>query len=200
MKRAIIAHCWGGGPDYIWYPYVKNELEKEGFEVIVPQLPDTENPNLNTWLPALKDVVGKIDKDTYLIGHSAGCITIMRLLESLQDEQKAGGVVFVAGFTNDLGFGELKSFFTTPIDYEKIKKHSGTFVDIFSDNDPYVPLSESEVLKKKLGVEMVFKPGMSHFSDVGDGGGISCTELPDVVDKILEIANNYFQETNGGHA
>lgn len=186
MKRAIIAHCWGGTPEYVWYPYVKRQLENKGFEVVAPQLPDTDNPNITTWLPALKDAVGVVDGDTFLIGHSSGCVTIMRLLESLPDNQKAGGVIFVAGFTYDLGFEELKNFFTTPINFGKIKEHSKSFVAIFSDNDKYVPTSESTVLKNKLDAEMIYKPGMGHFSDPGDGAGVLCTELPDVVEKILE--------------
>ena len=121
MKKVIIVHCWDGYPDYCWYPYAKRELEKKGFEVLVPAFPDTELPKLDSWLPKLQEVVGSPSKDVFLIGHSVGCITILRYLETLKENQKIGGVVFVAGFTDDLGFDELKNFFTTPINFEKIK-------------------------------------------------------------------------------
>ena len=123
MKRAVIIHCWDGYPDYCWYPYVKKELEAKGFEVQVPAFPETDAPKLDAWLHVLKEKVGIPDGNTYLIGHSVGCITIFRYLESLAPGQKIGGVVLVAGFTDDLGFKELKNFFTTEIQFEKIKSN-----------------------------------------------------------------------------
>ena len=121
MKRAIVAHCWGGSPNYCWYPWVKKELENQGFEVAVPAFPDTDNPKFDEWLSKLKETVVESDEDLYLIGHSLGCITIMRYLESLGENQKVGGVVFVAGFNENVGFEEIQSFFETPMDLEKIK-------------------------------------------------------------------------------
>jgi predicted alpha/beta hydrolase family esterase len=186
MKRAIIVHCWEGYPDYCWYPQTKKELEAAGFEVFVPEMPETEMPKLSLWLPKLKEAAGKPDEDLYLIGHSAGCITIMRYLESLGDNEKVGGVVFAAGFTDNLGYEELENFFETPLDFEKIKSEAGHFVDIYSDNDPYVSPKHADILKKKLGAELIFKPGMKHFS----GQAVykeSCTSLPEVSQAILRM-------------
>ncbi len=187
MKKIIIVHCWSGSPEYCWYPYVKSELEKNGFEVVVPAMPDTDEPNLAKWLPKLKEVAGDVDENTYFIGHSAGCITIMRYLETLPDEKKIGGVVFVAGFTDDLGFKELKNFFTTAIDFEKIKSQARGFVDIVSDDDPFVPLDRADTLKEKLGADIIEKHNMKHFSGAVDEEE-SCLELPEVVDSILKLS------------
>src|SRR3989344_4498015 len=57
MKRAIIVHCWEGYPKYCWYPQTKKELEKKGFQVEVPEMPETANPKLSGWLPKLKEIV-----------------------------------------------------------------------------------------------------------------------------------------------
>jgi len=188
MKKAIIVHCWDGYPEYCWYPDVKKELEKKGFEVLVPAMPDTNVPNLSKWLPKLKEIAGTPDEDTYLIGHSIGCITIMRYLESLSEKQKIGGAIFVAGFTDDLGFKELKNFFETPINFKKIKLNSKQFVDIISDNDPYVPLDRGDIIKEKLGAEVIVKHNAKHFSGPVDNES-SCTKLPDVVDAIMKFSN-----------
>jgi uncharacterized protein len=182
-KRVIIVHCWSGYPEYCWYPYAKDELEKRGFEVLVPAMPDTDEPKLTEWLPKLKEVVGIADKNTYLIGHSLGCITIMRYLETLSADQKVGGVVFVAGFTDDLGFDEIKNFFETPIDFEKIKSRTYKFIAIVSDDDPFVPLDRSDILKEKFGAELIIKHKARHFSGAADGEQ-ACTELPDVVEAV----------------
>lgn len=187
MKKAIIVHCWSGYPEYCWYPYVKRELEGRGFEIQVPAFPVTDAPNLAKWLPVLKEVVGTPDEDTYFIGHSVGCITILRYLESLAPGQKIGGVVLVAGYTDDIGFEELKNFFTTPILFEQIKKRAKHFVAIHSDDDPYVALKYGDILKEKLGAELIVKHGMKHFSGAVDEED-SCVELPDVVESILKIS------------
>lgn len=68
-------------------------------------------PKLVKWLSKLQEVIGKPNRDLYLIGHSLGVITILRYLESLTGDEKIGGAVFVAGFTNDLGYQELNKLF-----------------------------------------------------------------------------------------
>lgn len=187
MKRAIIVHCWGGYPEYCWYQSVKAGLEKNGFEVQVPAMPDTDNPDLAKWLPKLKEVVGTPDKDLYLVGHSAGAPTILRYLEQLSPGERVGGVVLVAGFTDPIDlekFPPLKTFFNGELNWEAIKSKSDKFVAIASDNDPYVPMRYSEILKEKLGAEVIVKHGFNHFSGPADGEE-SCTELPDVVNAII---------------
>jgi predicted alpha/beta hydrolase family esterase len=187
MKRAFIVHCWSGYPEYCWYPSVKKQLEQKGFTVEVPLMPETDAPDIKNWLPKLKEVVGKADKDTYLIGHSAGCITILRYLESLSEGEEVGGVVFVAGFLDDLGIPEIKNFFVEPIDFHKIKSKCKKFVDIASDDDPYVPLDRGDILKEKLGAEIIIKHSMKHFSGAVDGEE-SCVELPKVVEAVLKLS------------
>ncbi|MDP2669042.1 MAG: alpha/beta hydrolase [bacterium] len=188
MKRAIIIHCWSDYPEYCWYPYAKRELEKQGFEVIVPAMPDTDEPMLSKWLPKLREVAGSVNENTYLIGHSAGCITIMRFLELLPDNQRVGGVIFVAGFTDDLGFAELKNFFVVPLNFEKIKSKAKSFIAIASDDDPYVPFDRKDILKERLGAEIIIKHGVKHFSGAADGDA-ACTELSEVVEAVLRIDN-----------
>ncbi len=186
-KKAVIVHCWGGNPKYCWYPQTRKELEAAGFQVEIPEMPDTEFPKLSLWLPKLKQVIGRPDENLYLIGHSAGVITILRYLEQL-DSGKVGGVVMVAGFTDDLGYEELKNFFETPIDFEKIKKSSKNFVAINSDNDPYVDLKYGDILKEKLGAKLIIKHDMGHFSGPMDNEE-SFLSLPEVTREILEISN-----------
>lgn len=189
MKRAFIVHCWDGYPDYCWYPYVKKELQAKGFEVVVPAFPEPDAPKQLLWVPYLAEQIGVPDKDTYLIGHSVGCITILRYLESLQEGQQIGGAVMVAGFADDLGFAELKNFFLAPIDFEKIKKRCQKFVGIYSDNDPFVPLENAGIYEQKLGAKKIIKHAMGHFSGPVDKEE-SCAELPEVVEAVEEISHD----------
>lgn len=186
MKRVIIVHCWDGYPQYCWYPQVKKELEEKGFLVEVPAMPETNLPKLSLWLPKLKEVAGESSEDLYLIGHSAGCVTILRYLEDLDEGKKVGGVVLVAGFTDDLGFEELKNFFEDPIDFEKIKAKSDNFVLIHSDNDSYVDLKYGDLLKEKLNAKLIIKHNMGHFSGLVDNSK-SVISLPDATEAIMDI-------------
>ena len=187
MKRAVIVHCWDGYPNYCWYPNAKRQLEEAGFSVEVPIFPHTEAPTQEDWVPFLSGLIGEPDEDLYLIGHSVGCITILRYLETLQDEDMVGGVVLIAGFTDDIGYKELSNYFERPIDFAKIKsKCKNGFVAIHSDNDPYVDLKYGEILKKELGAELIVKSNMGHFSGPVDDEK-SCTELPEVVEAVKSL-------------
>lgn len=186
-KRVFLIHGWEGYPEGSWRPWLKNELEKRGFTVFVPAMPDTANPTMEEWVPYLAKKVGNPDKNFYFVGHSLGCITILRYLEALGEDQKIGGVVLVAGFGHDLEYedykGELSSFFQTPINWEKIKKHSNKFVAIHSDDDPYVPIKHKTLFKEKLGAKSIIMHKMKHFS--GDDG---INELPVALESVLKLA------------
>ncbi len=193
MKRAIIVHCWEGYPEYCWYPWVQHQLEAKEFLVQVPAFPETETPQQAKWVPFLAEKVDKPDDDLFLVGHSVGCITILRYLETLKEGERVGGVVLVAGYTDDLGYKELSNFFQAPLDFRKIKSRSKCgFVAIHSDDDLYVDLKFAAVFKKELGAEVIVKHAMGHFSGpIGKEG--SCTELPDVVRSIERLSDARFK-------
>ena len=44
MKNVIILHGTGGAPDHYWFPWLKSELDKKGYKVSVPQLPNYSCP------------------------------------------------------------------------------------------------------------------------------------------------------------
>ena len=179
MKKAFLIHGWGGKPESGWRPWLKKELEKKGFSVSVLAMPDTEHPRMDAWVNHLRQAVRIPDKDCYFVGHSAGCITILRYIETLDKNQKIGGAVLVAGFSDNLGFKELDSFFSKPIDWEKIKSRCNRFVSIISTNDKYVPARHGKIFQERFGAELV-KERMGHFSRV--------KELPSALEAVLRIS------------
>ncbi|MDD3190132.1 MAG: hypothetical protein PHI66_00330 [Candidatus Pacebacteria bacterium] len=44
MKRLFIIHGWGGYLKEDRLPWLEKEEEKEGFKVLIPEMPHTENP------------------------------------------------------------------------------------------------------------------------------------------------------------
>ena len=183
VKRAFLIHGWEGYPEGGWRPWLRDRLREKGFEVIVPAMPDTEKPKMNAWLDFLIKTVGKPDKDCYFVGHSLGCITILRYLETLKKGEMVGGAVLVAGFSDNLGYKEIDSFFEKPIDWDRVNSHCKRFVAIHSDNDPYVPLKHGDIFKQNLKAEFILEHNMKHFS--GDEG---ITELPSAFESVLKIS------------
>ena len=48
-KRVFIVHGWDFNPKMNWYPWLKKELERKGFDVMVPEMPNTSEPEINAW-------------------------------------------------------------------------------------------------------------------------------------------------------
>jgi len=190
-KRVFIVHGWDGYPEEGWFPWLKNKLEAKNFEVSVPQLPEAKTPRIYNWVPALSKAVETPDEQTYFVGHSMGCQTIARYLESLPEGVKVGGAVFVAGFFKRLTNLEddpevreiAKHWLETPVDLEKVKARLNKSVAIFSDNDPYVSLDNQDDFKEKLGSKIVIEQQKGHFS-----GSDGLKELPVALEAVLEIS------------
>jgi len=192
-KRVFIVHGWGGTPDDHWCPWLKKMLLERGFEVYVPQMPNTNEPRIATWVPYLAKVVGKADENTYFVGHSIGCQAILRYLETLERTVKVGGAVFVAGFFNlisgsmetDAEKSIAKEWIGTPIDFQLVRDHLNKSTAIFSDNDPDVPLSDSKIFDSVLGSKIIVHPNRGHFTKE-DG----VTELHVAFNEIMQMAKD----------
>jgi predicted alpha/beta hydrolase family esterase len=187
MARVIIVHGFKGKPDTNWKPWLKNELEKVGISAEIPEMPNTDNPNADEWVRKLSDTIGQPDQQTYLVGHSLGCITILRYLEELDKGQKIGGCVFVAGFTGRFhGYaGGHDSFFDHDLDWKAIKDHCYQLVAIHSENDGSVASEQLKLFKEKLDAETILVNGMGHF-----GSADNVYEVPLVLSELHKLIYN----------
>ncbi len=190
VNRVFMIHGWGGTPESDWFIWVKKELEKKGFEVIAPLMPDTKYPKIKSWINFLRQEVGKVDENTYFIGHSIGCQAIMRYIENLNPNERVGGVIFVAGWFNltDETWDEdytkeiAMPWIETLINFNKIKKHTSKFIDIYSDNYPYVPLTDSKIFKDKFNAKLVVLKNKGHIA--GEDG---VKEFPILLNEFLNL-------------
>lgn len=181
-KRIFIIHGWGATPDSDWYPWVAQELEAKGHEVIVPPMPETETPTINAWVDRITKVVGRPDENTFFIGHSIGCQAILRYLSQLIDTH-VGGVVCVAGFftLQNLEEGErpiATPWLTTPLDFAKARNAAPSIIAFFSDNDQYVPLAENKkIYEQELGADALVLHSKGHFTSDD-----MVTEMPEILE------------------
>lgn len=93
-KRVFIIHGGTGKPNQHWMPWLAKELAQSGFEVFQPEMPDTDEPKMADWVSYLKEQVGTADEVTFFVGHSIGCLAMLRYLEKYHE--KIGGAVLVA--------------------------------------------------------------------------------------------------------
>lgn len=169
QKRIFIIHRWDGAPSKDWLPWVKAELEKKSFEVIVPEMPNSQEPKIEEWVPFVTELVGEVDENTFFIGHSVGCQTIMRYLETVYPK-KIGGIIFVAPWFNLTNLEDEESkaiaqhWIETPIDLEKVKNATNNITVFMSDNDPFVPLSDKEIFQVKLGAKIIVENNKGHYT------------------------------------
>ncbi len=190
MKRIFIIHRWYGSPEADWYPWLKKELEKKGFVIIIPNMPMPEAPDIKSWTDALRKAVGIPDKETYFIGHSIGCQTILRYLESLSSDVKIGGALFVAGWfmlTSESTPTEKEIEITKPwlaqkIQFEKVQEHVDKMTAILSDDDPYVSLIENKREFERLGAKVIVEHDKGHYDEDS-----KTFELPIAIKAFLEL-------------
>jgi hypothetical protein len=175
MNKVYIVHCWDGTKDDGWYPWLDKELTNENTTVYRFDMPNTENPKIEEWVPFLDSMVKDLDSNTYFVGHSIGCQTILRFLQS-RDITNIGGILLVAPWLDLLpeainepeSYETAKPWLTTPIDFEKVKKFTSNITCIFSDNDYFVSLSQKEEFEKLLNAKTIVVSNKGHISQEDD--------------------------------
>ena len=190
MNRIFIIHCWDGTKDDGWYPWLDKELSNENNKVYRFNMPNTGKPNIEEWVSFLDKKVKKLDENTYFIGHSIGCQTIMRYLQT-KEINKIGGILFVSPWLNLLDYAIedeesyliAKPWLTEKINFEKIKQFTNNINCIFSSNDYYVSLEEKSKFEKLLNSNTIVVNDKGHISQ--EDGVYELKEILDVCNKML---------------
>ena len=164
-----------------WYLYVKHELEKHGMEVIAQNMPDPKFARKDIWISFIKEKLSG-DENSILIGHSSGATAILKFLEN----NKCRLAIIVGASHSDLGDDlEKKSgYFDEPWKWEQIKNNVGKLVIFASQDDPYIPISESRFIKEKTDAEYHEYKDEGHF-----GADVNKKEFPELVFVISKILN-----------
>ena len=171
MNKIYIVHCWDGTKDDGWYPWLDKQLSNENNIVYRFDMPNTTSPDINEWVSFLDSKVESLDENTFFVGHSIGCQTIMRYLKT-KNMCKIGGILFVAPWLELLDFAiedeesynVAKPWLNTKIDFEKVKQFTNNINCIFSDNDYFVSLDQKDKFEKLLDANTIVVSGKGHIS------------------------------------
>jgi predicted alpha/beta hydrolase family esterase len=169
ITRAVVVHGYGATPRAHWFPWLSHTLTRNGVTVVNPELPCPEAPRTETWKQAVADALGQPDASTWVVAHSLGGITTLRVLAALDQPWQLGGLILVSGFTGRLtALPLLDDYLDTDVDAEQLSQHITTRHMIRSDDDPIVPPSASDKLARRLQADLHVISEAGHF--LGDDG------------------------------
>lgn len=195
MKRALILHGTDGSPQSNWFPWLKQKLEGEGYEVWAPELPDNHTPNRHTYNEYLFSS-GWDFTNSIVVGHSSGAVAVLNLLMDDRCPHIRLGVMVGAWATNEgdmsdvqhqayesagLSKGQFKYTFPPEgFDFDLIRSKADRLAFLHGDDDPYCPLEQAQWLAKNLGADIKVIQHGGHL-------GTKFKELPEVWE-IIEKA------------
>ncbi len=154
-SRFINLHGFTGSGQKNFFPWLKKELEAKGHEVITPELPDTNEGNVEKQVQYVIDNY-TFDSDTVVLGHSLGSVVALKILERINTPIKR--LVLAAGFAQPGFLDHERPFEKTTkweFDFEKIKKNVREVVLLRAENDSAVPRERMEYIQQKIGGNIV---------------------------------------------
>ena len=159
-KQLILLHGMGATSRDQWLPYLVQYFSAQDWHVVAPDVPNSNDPNLERWLAFLDEQV-ELTSETVLVGHSMGCPVILSLLE--RSNVKIRKAILVAGFI-EVVVGAVKPILQDEYDWGQIKNNCEYFYFVNSDNDPYhCDDKQGQLMRDRLGGTQIIMAGEGHF-------------------------------------
>lgn len=146
MKYTFINHGFKGSNIENWFPWLKNKIDDDNNQVIIPQYPIDNDKHFYEYWEKVLDVYkdfNYINSNSIIIGHSSGCVFTIKYL--IENNIKINKLIMVSGFNNYFSVDEddfhkkvNKSFYVENKDLIKIKNLCDEIICIYGDNDPYI--------------------------------------------------------------
>lgn len=184
INKVVILHGSAGLSVSHWYIWLKEQIEKIGIKVIIPEMPLGDDLNKESWLEVVRESVGELDGNSIIIGHSLGAALMLSYLPEL--ENKVGRAYFIAGFgskfyTDDSEEDEKCNVFVDSVSWKKVRGAVRKINVLFSDNDDAVPIEKGIEMGKNLQANVKIISGANHFC-TEDGYG----EFPELLEMLLD--------------
>ncbi len=155
----VLLHGFNGSSEGIFFPWLKQELNKRTVKVVCPNLPNANHPTEDEQVAYVLKTC-EFNSRTILFGHSLGAVVALKVLEKLNT--KIAGVVLAGGFTNPNFKDNSRPFaktFNWQFDFNKIKSNVD-FVKILSDPTDYaIPTEQGKNLQMNLAGALLEIPG-----------------------------------------
>ncbi len=192
MSHIVIAHGLGVSPRDHWFAGVARALESYGHVVVIPQLPQPDDPIAAEWVSSLAEATAGLEaEDTVLVAHGLGGDAMLRLLERHDTAQRGSfaGVILVASPAFAVGGSDWQPFFEPPFDWHQIRPAAARFWVLASADDPVAgpdPFDHVKVLVTELHAQALVKPSGGQLPTAGS----ALRALPEVVDFVLDCLDS----------
>ena len=188
MKTAFIIHGFNGDTLYTFGPWLKNELEQMGYEVIMPSFPIRSEATYSGWAKVLDEYKNKFNENTIIVCHSIGNPFIIRYLS--ENHLLSMLYISVAGFCKLFTVPDREDLNNAFIDFQVSNKniaycktHIKYRYSLYSDNDHVIPSDVLEDFIKQMNSSPIFIPGVGH---MGNRNNItSLPQISTILDSIL---------------
>lgn len=167
-KRVLILHGWNGSAYPHWQAILAQDLEKEGYEVSFPTLPNKDLPKLEDWKTYIKKEIEDFNPNV-VVCHSLGCITWFHIADELDIDLDK--LMLVAPVKQECDIEEINTFFPYPLPKDLKSKEA---IIAASDNDPYMSLTQAIDLQQKLNVGMKIMNNAGHINAESGYGKLDC--------------------------
>ncbi len=182
-KNFVFLHAYGDNSQGSFWPWLKLEVEKRGGKVYVPDLPNTDEPNIQEQMNFVLDNY-KFDENTVVVTHSLGGVVAMKMIPELK--VKIDKLVMMAtplhtDLKDKMPRPALDACTDWKFDFEKIKENVRDIAILGDIEDHIVPLSHTREIAEKLSAKYFEKIGqMTHFNN-------------DIEPEVLKVLLDYIQ-------
>lgn len=192
--KVLVIHGIAGNSNDNWFPWFKNELIDRGYDVVIPDLPNSDNPTLQEWTKALRKLeISKTDRLT-IVAHSLGAPTAVEFIN--QTKLPVEKLILVSPTGKEMGEKNWENL--RKVGYASAQKVIETFnkandqvneissliektILYLSDNDPYIPLSVSKSFEALSPKTQIFKEH-GHFN-----AGAGILAFPAILDEFSAV-------------
>lgn len=189
----FLIHGYGGNLPSSWLTWLKNKLERDGFEVIAPDFPTPHVPDMAAWEGVLTPYKDKLTNAIFVTHDLGGIFALDYIQKNNISLQQLICVALPIPSTTVKTFesllqkvntqtrASLKKFIETPIDWNVIQKNCKKIHLILSDNDNTVPYKETYeyYFTKVPAVNLITLHNKGHFT--ARNGVIELPEVRELV-------------------
>lgn len=193
-RAFLILHGWQNHrPVGHWQYWLADRLADLGHEVVYPQLPEADDPDLERWLAELDALLGELEgRRVTVVCHSLACLLWLHAVA--RDDVLSGPVERVLLVSPPsaevaLEHPEIAEFAPPPLTPERLAAAASYTRIVGTDNDPYCPRGAATAYAEPLGLPADVLPGEAHLNP-GSGYG----PWPSLLDWCLRASSEAYEK------
>ncbi|MFH1236058.1 MAG: alpha/beta fold hydrolase [Parcubacteria group bacterium] len=187
--RIISIHGFNASSQSHFHPWLKEQLQDKGHEVIVPDLPLTAEGELDLTkiISAMRAQIGLLKSDDIIVAHSLSAFIVLQYLEAVEMVGTPRAVIFVAAPWK-VSKQELRRLFIADLDADVLMWKAREFVIVHSKDDQLVPFDHAQKLAEAFKGHLVATETDGHFMN---------EQHPVLVEVIKQIVDTPFEYNPG---